>query len=261
VDEVAATYQATATAQESMVALLTEQNRIAAASLKALEDAEFARQHEAAEAYYEAAYTAAQAAGDTGAMLAALGQLRDLSLAQAARATDDLLAMQSSFGAVGQQIVAAQILAVHQSAVDMVAATDRTAAAIVAGFSAADVAAAHAADIAARQHVDVLAAQSTLREIMFDVAAALQGLGRIHSEEVVTGDMFLPSRTVESSAVGRAVVSTSVAVMETVVELKTLVAVSVAASKQNSLELEQLAVKLDALTSETRRTGEALAVA
>jgi hypothetical protein len=143
--------------------------------------------------------------------------------------------MQSSFGAVGQQIVAAQILAVHQSTVDMVAATDRTAAAIVAGFSASEIAAAHATDLAARQHVDVLAAQGSLREIMVDIAAAMNGMAHIHSEEVVTGDMFLPS-----------------------VQAQT--AVLVAGFETLQAELVGLKEQVTALTKETRRTGEALAV-
>jgi hypothetical protein len=92
IDALASTYQETVDKQQMIVDLLTAQNRIAQAQLKALQDAEFMRQLTNAETYYAAAYTAAQAAGDFGAMTAALNGLRDWQKQADDRAFDEMLA-------------------------------------------------------------------------------------------------------------------------------------------------------------------------
>jgi hypothetical protein len=91
VDEVAATYQAAADVQQLIVDALAEQNRVAAASLLSLQNAEFVRQLTNAEAYYAAAYTAALAQADSAAIAAAIAGLQAWQEAADDRALDAML--------------------------------------------------------------------------------------------------------------------------------------------------------------------------
>jgi len=228
VDEVAATYQVTADAQQQVVDLLTEQNRLAAASLKALEDAEFVRQHEAAVAYYAAAYTAAEAAGDTAAMLGALGELRRLALAQAARATDDLLALQGTVGLALEYTSAQTVLAIQAQATATGAAFDRAAAAIVAGFPRPDVAALFSAAITemdrlsqaaalvrdallvATLHSDSLDTQNMMRTVLEQIRDAIAPPGGPYIDQPIFPDDVRADTTAIATNTG-ATVATLVA--------------------------------------------------
>jgi hypothetical protein len=254
VDEVAATYQATATAQESMVALLTEQNRIAAASLKALEDAEFARQHAAAEAYYEAAYTTAQAAGDTGAMLAALDALRLLGLAQIDRATTDLLALQNSLDVATLRQVAATVAALQVQREAITTAFDATAAAIIAGFPVTDVSALYSNAMAQMHQADLIGAMASQASI---IGASNATLGLMLEQLMWIADPSSRPRIYPELPVDP---NTGEPLDRTVAAVNAGTAVSVAGFTQLSEELAELTREVGKLTAATRRTGEELAV-
>jgi hypothetical protein len=274
VDEVAATYQATATAQESMVALLTEQNRIAAASLKALQDAEFVRQHEAAEAYYATAYTTAQAANDTAGMLAALAALRTLGLAQIDRAVTDMLALQGTVGAAMAGQVAQTILALEAQREATTAAFDRTAVAIVAGFPVTDVSALYSNAMAAMHQNDLIGALAS--------QAGIIGAGNAMLGQMLTQLMWIADPSTrpridierpidpgtgepyggawDPSQLNAPMAATATNTAATVTRLETSNALLLAGFETLSNDLAVLTAEVGKLTVATRKTGEALAV-
>ena len=275
VDEVAATYQATATAQESMVALLTEQNRIAAASLKALQDAEFVRQHEAAEAYYATAYTTAQAANDPAGMLAALAALRTLGLAQIDRAVTDMLALQGTVGAAMAGQVAQTILALEAQREATTAAFDRTAVAIVAGFPVTDVSALYSNAMAAMHQNDLIGALAS--------QAGIMGAGNAMLGQMLTQLMWIADPSTRPASTSSAPIdpgtgepyggawdpsqlnapmaATATNTAATVTRLETSNALLLAGFETLSNDLAVLTAEVGKLTVATRKTGEALAVA
>jgi hypothetical protein len=275
IDSLANTYQATVDAQQQMVDLLTEQNRLAAAALKALEDAEFQRQHEAAVAYYATAYTAAQAANDTTGMLAALGELKRLSTAQLDRSVTDLLALQGTLDVAMQGLAAQTIVALEVQRQATTAAFDAAAIAIVAGFPATDVSGLYSNAMAQAHQVDLLAAMASqasqagvanttltamLERLMWIADPSTRPqiwIGRPIDPN--TGEPYGGAWDPAQLNVPMAATATNTA--NTVARLDATVDTLAAGFTELTRATVDIRVAVDRLTAETRRTGEALAVA